>query len=390
MKPLLLLFGLLLLIATEFLRIYYIMPFPGSQQENTVQLAYWIHRHRVLLRIIGFCLVAYPLWHYFKVSRTFARALLFLVVVLYAGIFFLFNYRFEADKMFLETKATIFKDAATNKVPEKRLALGLVINGQARAYPIEVIGYHHQVRDTVGGVPVLVTYCTVCRTGRVFSPVVDGRAETFRLVGMDHFNAMFEDNTTKSWWQQATGRCIAGPLKGRQLTEYPSTQSTLKTWIAEYPDAGILQPNPVFTAKYAGLATYDDGSIPGHLEHRDSASWHFKSWVIGVHTPTADKAYDWNNLAKNHLIQDTAVVVYLAPDTATFRAWNRDVNGQTLTFESAGNSQWTDINTHSTWDPLTGRSTEGPLKGAQLQSMQAYQEFWHSWKNFHPATTVGQ
>lgn len=386
MKPLLFLLGLLLLLATEFLRIYYIMPFPGSQQGDTVQLAYWIHRHRILLRIVGFALIAYPLWHYFSASKTFARILLFLVVVLYVSVFYLFNYRFEADKMFRQTEAPVFLGADASAVPAGRLAIGLVVNGQARAYPIEVIGYHHQVRDTVGGAPVLVTYCTVCRTGRVFSPVVDGHAETFRLVGMDHFNAMFEDNTTKSWWQQATGRCIAGPLKGHQLSEYPSTQSTIKTWTAEYPDTKILQPDPAFTAKYAGLARYDDGTIPGHLEHRDTASWHFKSWVIGVHTPAKDKAYDWNALVKNHMIQDTAIVLYLAPDTATFRVWNRTVNGQTLTFEETNETQLADANTHSTWDPLTGRCTDGPLKGTQLEEAQAYQEFWHSWKNFHPAT----
>ena len=33
------------------------------------------------------------------------------------------------------------------------------------------------MRDTVGGSPVMVSFCTACRTGRVFAPVVDGRAE---------------------------------------------------------------------------------------------------------------------------------------------------------------------------------------------------------------------
>ncbi|MFX5562960.1 DUF3179 domain-containing (seleno)protein, partial [Acinetobacter baumannii] len=64
------------------------------------------------------------------------------------------------------------------------------------AYPIQFIGYHHQVVDTVGGEPIIATYCTVCRTGRIFSSTVDGVPEKFRLVGMDHFNAMFEDART--------------------------------------------------------------------------------------------------------------------------------------------------------------------------------------------------
>ena len=83
------------------------------------------------------------------------------------------------------------------------------------------IGYHHQVRDRVGGTDVLVTYCTVCRSGRVFSPLVDGTLERFRLVGMDRFNAMFEDESTGSWWRQATGAAVAGPRKGIQLVVIP-------------------------------------------------------------------------------------------------------------------------------------------------------------------------
>jgi hypothetical protein len=66
----------------------------------------------------------------------------------------------------------------------------------------------------------MITYCTVCRTGRVFEPVVNGKFEKFRLVGMDHFNAMFEDVTTKSWWRQVTGEAITGKLKGQQLPKY--------------------------------------------------------------------------------------------------------------------------------------------------------------------------
>ncbi|MFM9653974.1 DUF3179 domain-containing (seleno)protein, partial [Streptomyces galilaeus] len=74
---------------------------------------------------------------------------------------------------------------------------------------------------------MIATYCTVCRTGRIFSSTVDGVPEKFRLVGMDHFNAMFEDARTKSWWQQATGKAITGKQKGKQLIEMASQQMSL-------------------------------------------------------------------------------------------------------------------------------------------------------------------
>ena len=114
------------------------------------------------------------------------------------------------------------RPAAENRVPLDRLVVGIEVKGEARAYPLMFIGYHHQVPDVAGGEPVLVTYCTVCRTGRVWSPMVNGKNEEFRLVGMDHFNAMFEDATTGSWWRQVNGEAITGKLKGTMLREFPA------------------------------------------------------------------------------------------------------------------------------------------------------------------------
>ena len=107
--------------------------------------------------------------------------------------------------MFYQPSIKNFSSGSGNTIDSNKLVIGIDIHGESRAYPIQIIGYHHQVKDTVGNTPVMITYCTVCRTGRVYSPVVNGKLENFRLVGMDHFNAMFEDETTKSWWQQATG-----------------------------------------------------------------------------------------------------------------------------------------------------------------------------------------
>ena len=88
---------------------------------------------------------------------------------------------------------------------------------------------------------------------------------------MDHFNAMFEDKKTKSWWQQATGVCVAGPEKGAHLTEIPSQQSELGEWLAQYPHTKVLQPDTAFQKHYDGLADYDkvdDQQRPGKARYR--------------------------------------------------------------------------------------------------------------------------
>jgi hypothetical protein len=383
--------GCLLLFATEILRVYFIMPFPGSQQHDTVGLAWWIDHYRLVLRFLGLVLIISPLIRFWWRGRVLGRIMLSLLIVFYGTIFYFFNYRFEADKMFYQPSTVKFANSVDNKIAANKLVIGVVVGNEAKAYPIQLIGYHHQVRDTFGSTPVMITYCTVCRTGRVFSPVVGGQPEKFRLVGMDHFNAMFEDASTGSWWQQATGAAVAGPLKAAQLAELPSAQLTLAEWLRMHPNSKILQPDTLYKKRYDNLADYDDGKIEGSLEHRDSLSWKPKSWVVGVRSGTSVKAYDWNDLVNRSLIQDTVgatpVLVLVDNDSATYHVWNRQVGGRTLSFEKVVGQQLLADNTGSQWD-LSGRCIGGKLKDEQLQPVQAYQEFWHSWSHFHPATTV--
>jgi hypothetical protein len=391
MKRLLFILGILVLFATEILRVYFIMPFPGSQKSDTIGLAYFIDHYRILLRIVGFLLVIIPFMEYWRKARPFPKVLMTLLALFYGVVFYFFNFRFEADKMFYQPGTRTFAAAAANTIAPNRLVIGVTIHGEAKAYPIQLIGYHHQVKDTIGNTPVIVTYCTVCRTGRVFSPLVNGKPETFRLVGMDHFNAMFEDEATHSWWQQATGVAIAGPLKNTKLTELPSSQSSLAAWLEQYPGSKIMQPDTTFKKQYADLLDYDNGTIEGGLEHRDSSSWKPKSWVIGVLAGGQARAYDWNTLVSRPLIQDAVggepIALLLDGDTATFHAWNRRIGVMTLSFERIpGQPLLKDTNTGSTWNSH-GLCIDGKMKDQRLAALPSYQEFWHSWSHFHPATT---
>jgi Protein of unknown function (DUF3179) len=387
MRPFLLFVGLLLAFATEILRVYFIMPFPGSQHSDTIGIAYFLNNNAVWLRIIALALVLPPLFYYFRKGRIWQKILLSLPILLYVVIAYFFNFRFLADKMFRQPKEKLFASGTVDAVDSNKLIIGVALHGEARAYPIEVIGYHHQVRDTVGGQPVMVTYCTVCRTGRVYSPFVNGRYTKFRLVGMDHFNAMFEDDSTESWWQQATGVAITGPLKGQRLAEIPSAQMRLGDWMMLHPESRTLQPDPNFKARYDSLKGYDEGLIDGGLERRDSGSWKFKSWVVGINLHGYSKAYDWNRLVKDRFITDsvghTPVLLTIAPDNRSFYAYSP---GDSLHFRYDSSSRLLkEDHTNSTWR-IDGECVDGPLKGQRLPVIQAYQEFWHSWRTFHPAT----
>lgn len=389
MKTTLFIIGVIWLFLWEILRVYFIMPFPGSQQMNSVHWAYWIGRNILWLRLIGLVLVCYPIVYFFIQKQLLPKILAAVLGIAYIVVFYLFNYQYEADKMFYQPKHQLFANSADDSTNTRQLVIGVVINQEAKAYPLQMIGYHHQIVDTIGNTPVIITYCTVCRTGRVYSSFVNGKNESFRLVGMDHFNAMFEDATTKSWWGQATGEAIAGALQGHKLKELPSNQLTLAAWLRQYPNSFILQPDPSFKKQYADLNGYDKGTVKSSLEKRDSGSWHPKSWVVGVVQNGTAKAYDWNTFVHQQIINDICnnqpVVLVLEEDTASFHVFNRILNGHVFHFQKNVNNTFMDSITHSVWN-MDGECIEGSEKGSKLQPVQAYQEFWHSWKTFHPGT----
>jgi hypothetical protein len=390
MKPIVFLISIVILIGVEITSVYYIMPFPGSQVDEIVDMAYFIHGYKWIFRILGILLIAYPAFSFLTGQNPYFKWTAIVLLFFWVLVAYNVNFRFKADKIFYQPESKILLLAKDNKVLEKQLVVGVTINGTAKAYPIEIIGYHHQVRDTIGGEEVMITYCTVCRTGRVYSPYVDSKIETFSVVGMDHFNSMFEDKSTKSWWRQATGEAIVGPAKGKVLKEISSEQMSLGAWLARYPNSLILQPDPEFKDQYKSLEKYDEGTIQGKLEGRDSLSWKDKSWVVGVQIGLFAKAYDWNDLMKARAINDEVakkpIVIVVENDSTSFHVWSRVVAGDTLQFIFSDSLKTlTDQSTESVWN-WSGKCIDGSLKGASLEYIQSYQEFWHSWMQFHPNT----
>ncbi len=388
MRNVLLFFGLAFLIAFEILRVYLIMPLPGSQDMNSIDLAYFLGLNKWLIRTIGLALITIPFYKAMRNGKLFTKILLVIVGLLYILLFYVFTFKMEADKMFYQPTIIKLSTADSNKIGRDKLVIGIELNGEARAYPIQLIGYHHQVVDTINSIPVMVTYCTVCRTGRVFNPVVNGKYEKFRLVGMDHFNAMFEDETTKSWWRQSTGECIAGPLKGTKLSEVNSEQVALNAWLRRFPKSLILQGDEKFKSSFVQMDNYDKGNSKSNLTKRDTASWNPKSWIVGIEKDFTAKAYDWNQLVAARIIQDSLsnlpLVILLENDSASFHTYSRKIDNDILNF-SLRNDSIVDLNSQSIWD-YDGRCIEGKLKGASLEKIKSYQEYVHSWEYFHPGS----
>lgn len=133
---------------------------------------------------------------------------------------------------------------AATDLTDRDPIISLEINGDARAYPLRVMTWHEIVNDTVGSQPVVVTYCPLCNSAIVFDAVVNGEIHTFGTTGkLRNSDLVMYDRLTESWWQQFTGRAIAGAYLGNKLNLLPSRLEAWSDFKARHPKGKVLVPN---------------------------------------------------------------------------------------------------------------------------------------------------
>jgi hypothetical protein len=137
--------------------------------------------------------------------------------------------------------------------------------GAARAYPLKVLIWHEIVNDTVGGIPVAVTYCPLCNSAIVFERRTKDRVLDFGTTGkLRNSDMVMYDRQTESWWQQFTGTGIVGALTGVELRMLPSRVESFARFKERYPGGKVLVPDdpnmrPYGNNPYVG---YDTAARP--------------------------------------------------------------------------------------------------------------------------------
>jgi hypothetical protein len=150
-------------------------------------------------------------------------------------------------------------------LPANEPVIGLVLAGDARAYPLRILLWHEIVNDVVGGVPVAITFCPLCNTGIVFDRRLGDRVLEFGTTGkLRHSDLVMYDRTTESWWQQFLGEAIVGELTGERLAMLPARLESFADFAARAP-GGRVQVAPGGLARRYGqnpYAGYDTSPAP--------------------------------------------------------------------------------------------------------------------------------
>lgn len=400
-SPRLLVFGAALsaTIATLTLAIpfYVIRPF---RPQGPRELAFALQVRELAPAFSGFCAIAvlaFLVWAW-RSNRLPGRTTLVFCVLVATSAAALTHINFF-ERKFHPYPDPAFASADQVRIDPDDMLLSVTIDSQTHAFPIRTIGYHHIVNDTLAGIPIAATYCTLCHTGIIFDRriFIDGELRThyFTLAGINNGNALLRDNVTGTIWQQSTGEAIFGALKGRRLWLIPSDELSFAMLRTEWPDAGVLK------ADLSNAAHYDPKDWEDHIAKThaviDTSSSDFDphTLMLGIAVSDQSKVFPIQQLLAARLVQDhlagQPLLLVVGPDNVSIRVFTPRLPDQTaeMHFILAQDApdHLTDRETGSIWN-FAGCAIYGSLLGKCLPQLEAHRTYWFDWLHHHPNTIV--
>jgi len=291
------------------------------------------------------------------------------------------------------------------------VVLGVVINGEAKAYPHNIGWWHEIVNDQVGDQPISVTFCPLTGTGLVF----DARGEDggqFELgVSGLLFNTnliMYDRRDGNTLYPQIAHKAVEGSRKGETLTLLPVVETTWDTWQKLHPDTRVVEVGTYSLARYASYPYGDYRTNDSYFlftldtplganSNQFTGQLRAKERVLGVRLDGETKAYPLAAMGARSLINDRVggVDISVLWDQQSYLAvpYAREVNGRSLTFDVDLGAGFPfgmrDRETDTVWD-ANGLALEGELAGVQLTQIPAHSSMWFAWVTFWQNTDVWQ
>ena len=292
------------------------------------------------------------------------------------------------------------------------------VNGDVRGFPLEILTWHEIVNDTIGGIPVTVTFCPLCNTAIAFESQIGEEVLKFGVSGLlRNSDLVMYDRNTESLWQQSSGRAIVGTMVGARLTYVPASVVTVGQLRSAFPDALVMSRDtgwdrPYGQNPYQGYDNPEFGGPYGFFFDRDTIDERLPpaERVVSIEGPSgAAIAYAWSTLEQERVVHDSFdgidLVVFWTPgalsildsgimrdarEVGTTAVFQTSLDGQSLSFAPNpvdDGQTFVDDQTGSVWD-IFGRAIEGELAGSQLTRVIHSDHFWFAWQAFHPDTEV--
>lgn len=279
----------------------------------------------------------------------------------------------------------------TDWLEDSDRVIGIEINGDSRAYPLKILSKHEIVNDRIGGEPIAVTYCPLCRSGVAYSRKVDGEVLEFGVSGkLLDANLVMYDRSTETYWNQISGKAIIGPKVPEELELKFSSITEWGKWRKGHPDTRVLSRNtgiyPVSTYESNPYAGYSRSDTVGFGVDEVDTRLPAKELVLGITLENEAKAYQERIVRQEDILHDSfagkPILVVEKPDDGTIAVYVREYRNRTLEFTLEENglkdSQGRLWNFNGTQKESNGRIDRINPRGF----------YWFAWSKFHPETQV--
>ncbi|MGQ0814987.1 MAG: DUF3179 domain-containing protein [Gemmatimonadota bacterium] len=278
--------------------------------------------------------------------------------------------------------------------------IGVVVNNQAIAIPINIGWWHEIVNLDIGTRKVAVTHCPLTGSSLAFDRNAVGGGE-FGVSGLLFMNnlIMYDRTTQESLWPQMLRGARCGARNGTALTMLPVIEMTWAGWRSLHPETHVVSSQTGHSRNYR-LYPYGDYDRPSNGEvlfpipFRDSRRPP-KERVLGIPgAGGAAIAFPFGALrsigstaALHVTVSGAPVVVFWDGTRDAAMAYKPALEGRSLTFEARGD-QLRDVETGSNWR-IDGRAVGGTLAASQLEPVaEAFVAYWFAWVIFHPDTRL--
>jgi hypothetical protein len=186
------------------------------------------------------------------------------------------------------------KPAAATWVDPASQVIGVVVNGDARAYPLLIMDRHQIVDDRVGGVPLAVTWDPLTGAPLAYKRSVDGRVLHLGVSGLLYNSGfLMYDHGTESLWSQFLGKAISGPLAGKTLERVRVRLEDLGTWMGREPGTTVLARPYLHEIdyRYSPFERYVQLDRPSYPVKARDTRFHAKELVLGIVVSGHARAY---------------------------------------------------------------------------------------------------
>lgn len=288
--------------------------------------------------------------------------------------------------------------------------LVLEIDGDARAYPVQIMTWHEIVNDTVGGLPVTVSYCPLCNSAVAYDRRLGDQVLDFGTSGLLYNSALvMYDRQTETLWSHFTAQGIIGELTGAQLDTYPLSTVSWQTFREAHPDGIVLSRDTGFQRDYGRnpYPGYDDvNGTPFLFQGEVDGRYTALTRIVGIRSGDAAVGIPLQDLREAEVVTGAiageplvalwtagtasaleAAAIEAGDDVGATGVFVPEVDGQPLTFAANGDGTFTDAETSSTWNIL-GEAVAGELAGTKLEAYTHVDTFWFAWSTFRPDTEV--